>query len=159
MKIAITSQNRQSITGHAGKCRKFWVYNVVDQQITGKQLIELAMAQSFHEVAHALQPSVSHPLDDIQVLITAGLGRGLQNRLLQKGIRAVATSETEPDQAVTAWLAGQLVEIAAESHEGAHHAHSPDDHESQPGIAVKAFVVPAQIGKFKPPERAASQQS
>jgi hypothetical protein len=32
MKIAVTSQNRKTITSHAGKCRKFWVYEVEDAE-------------------------------------------------------------------------------------------------------------------------------
>ncbi len=52
MKIAVTSQNRKTITEHAGKCRKFWVYEVIGQQIHSKQLIELPIDQSFHEHDH-----------------------------------------------------------------------------------------------------------
>lgn len=26
MKIAVASQNRKDITGHTGRCRKFWIY-------------------------------------------------------------------------------------------------------------------------------------
>ncbi|MCX7144523.1 MAG: ArsR family transcriptional regulator [Proteobacteria bacterium] len=28
MTIAVTSQDRKTITGHAGKCRKFWIYDI-----------------------------------------------------------------------------------------------------------------------------------
>ena len=27
MQIAISSQNRKTISGHAGKCRNFWTYS------------------------------------------------------------------------------------------------------------------------------------
>ncbi len=30
MKIAVTSQNRKTITDHAGKCRKFWLFDIDD---------------------------------------------------------------------------------------------------------------------------------
>ena len=151
MKIAVTSQNRKDITGHAGKCRKFWLYDIEHQQVQSKQLIELPLDQSFHEVAHATTASATpHPLDGIQVLIAGGMGQGLQNRLKHKGIRAVATSETQPDQAVAAWLAGTLVEIDPESHEGGDHHHDDDhhhhDHAGHHPTAV--FVAPANIGKF-----------
>jgi predicted Fe-Mo cluster-binding NifX family protein len=52
MKIAITSQNRKTITGHAGKCRKFWVYEIENNQVLGRSLLELPMEQSFHESNH-----------------------------------------------------------------------------------------------------------
>jgi predicted Fe-Mo cluster-binding NifX family protein len=38
MKIAVTSQNRKTITSHAGKCRKFWVYEVEDNVACGKNI-------------------------------------------------------------------------------------------------------------------------
>ena len=117
MKIAVTSQNRKTITSHAGKCRKFWVYEVVDREVKTRNLLELPIEQSFHESNHA----APHPLNVVNVLICGGLGAGLQNRLKQKGILAVATAETDPDQAVAAWLACSLVELAPDAHDGHEH--------------------------------------
>ena len=45
MKIAVTSQNRKTITGHAGKCRKFWIYEIVDKKVVDNTLLELALEQ------------------------------------------------------------------------------------------------------------------
>ena len=121
MIIAVTSQNRKSITGHAGKCRKFWLYEVDQQQVLGKQLLELPLAQSYHESAHtAPDPTVVNPLDAINVLIAGAMGWGLQQRLTRKGIVAVVTPEPDPDLAVAAWLNGTLAEISP-------HAHQADD--------------------------------
>ena len=39
MQIAVTSQNRKTITEHAGKCRKFWIYDVEKGVLTGKRLV------------------------------------------------------------------------------------------------------------------------
>ena len=113
MKIAVTSQNRSSITEHAGKCRKFWVYEVANRQVSGKQLLELPLAQSFHESAHAPDPQAPHPLDGVSLLITASAGVGLKARLRQKGMAVCVTSETDPDHAVAAWLQGTLPEVAS----------------------------------------------
>lgn len=117
MKIAVTSQNRKTITGHAGKCRKFWIYQIEEDRVLGRELLELPMEQSFHESGHA----DAHPLDDVNVLISGGMGQGLRNRLLQQGIQALATSETDPDRAVTAWLQGDLDELPPELNHG--HGH------------------------------------
>lgn len=117
MKIAVTSQNRTSITEHAGKCRKFWVYEVVNRQVTGKQLLELPLAQSFHESAHASEPQEPHPLDGISLLITASAGTGLKARLNQKGMEVSVTTDTDPDHAVAAWLQGTLPMATRESHD------------------------------------------
>jgi predicted Fe-Mo cluster-binding NifX family protein len=125
MKIAIASQNRKTVTGHAGKCRKFWVYQIDGKAITTRELLELPIEQSFHESDHD-QP---HPLDGIDVLICGGIGLGLQNRLKQRAILAVATSETDLDRAVAGWLDGTLPEAEPEDHAHGHshghrHAHT-----------------------------------
>lgn len=107
MKIAVSSQNRKTVTGHAGKCRKFWIYEVADCEVRSKHLLELAIDQTFHE-SHG---STAHPLDGVNVLITAGMGEGLQHRLKQMGIMAVATAETDPERAIADWLNGTLKEL------------------------------------------------
>lgn len=128
MKIAIASQNRKTVTGHAGKCRKFWLYDVEGSEVRGKNLLELPIEQSFHESNHA----APHPLDGVNVLIAGGMGMGLQNRLKQKGILAVSTAETDPDRAVAAWLAGSLIELPPEAHEHDHeHEHGHGHHLTQ----------------------------
>jgi len=128
MKIAVASQNRREITGHTGRCRKFWIYDItVDGDIAGKQLLELAKSQSFHESP----PRAPHPLDDAQVLISGGMGKGMLRRLAAKGIEAVITRDTAPDAAVAALLDGSLQCIAPEAAHHHSHAHGhghPDGH-------------------------------
>ncbi len=119
MKIAVTSQNRRTITEHAGKCRKFWVYDIAQGQVAGKTLLELPLEQSFHQSA----PHAPHPLDGIQVLIAGGMGPGLHHRLAAKGINALTTVETDPDQAVAAYLQGALPAGAEFCGPGDHHHH------------------------------------
>ena len=41
MKIAITSQNQRTVSGHAGKTTRFVVFEVEHKNITDKSLIEL----------------------------------------------------------------------------------------------------------------------
>lgn len=119
MKIAVASQNRKTVTGHAGKCRKFWIHQVEGNQVVGKTLLELPIEQSFHESAH----DAPHPLDDVNVLICGGIGQGLQSRLKQKAIQAVATPETDIERAVAAWLAGELEELPPDAGHGHDHGH------------------------------------
>ena len=114
MKIAVTSQNRRTITQHAGRCRKFWIFTIADQQITDKQLLELPKEQSFHE-SSVHEP---HPLDDIDTLITAGMGSGMVRRLARKGIKGLVTKEGDPEMAVALYLKGQLVAQESSPHEG-----------------------------------------
>jgi predicted Fe-Mo cluster-binding NifX family protein len=135
-KIAVASQNRKTVTGHAGKCRKFWIYEVEEDAVETRHLLELPIEQSFHE-SHSAAP---HPLDEVDVLIAGGMGQGLQGRLKQKGIRAVATAETDPDRAVAAWLAGSLVELPPGEHDDHDHGHG----RSVPLAALSADALISQ---------------
>jgi predicted Fe-Mo cluster-binding NifX family protein len=47
MKIAVASQNRHQITEHAGRCRKFWIYEISHDAVTRKELLELPKEQSY----------------------------------------------------------------------------------------------------------------
>lgn len=125
MKIAIASQNRREITEHAGKCRKFWIYEISDNQIGKKTLLELPKEQSFHDSS----PHDPHPLDNVQVLIAGSMGIGLQRRLGNQGIEAIVTSETEPDKAVTDYLEGTLEQLSPHHHSSSHeHLHGKEHH-------------------------------
>lgn len=101
MKIAVTSQNRKTVTEHAGRCRRFWIYTLEEGQITDKQLLELSKEESFHES----RGDGPHPLDGVDILVTRGMGGGLAQRLARRQIRLEVTEQTDPDQAVQACLA------------------------------------------------------
>jgi len=110
MKIAVTSQNRIQITEHAGHCQHFWIYQVVNQLITQKTLVDVASDQTFHKFASKIP---AH-LQDVQVLIAGGMGASLTQRLARHGIAGLVTAETQPDAAVSAYLTGTLATIAPE---------------------------------------------
>ena len=112
--IAVSSQNRKTVTEHAGKCRKFWVFDILHGQVTGKNLLELPI----EETLHAATAGQAHALDEVSVLITAGMGGGLQQRLKQRGILGVVTAQTDLDQAVADFLAGKIEPFAASSCSG-----------------------------------------
>lgn len=114
MKIAVTSQDRLTVTGHAGRCQRFWVYEVEGGQVGRRALLEVPPAETFHESHHAGPPGLA----GLAALITGGLGAGLAARLRQ-GVAAVVTSESDPDRAVARYLDGSLPRL--EPHAG--HGH------------------------------------
>jgi predicted Fe-Mo cluster-binding NifX family protein len=104
MKIAVASQNRRQVTGHTGRCRRFWFYDIENGQVRNKVLLELPKEQSLHESSR----HKSHPLHAADVLISAGMGRGLVQRVALWGAKAIVTPEADPDVAVAKYLAGTL---------------------------------------------------
>lgn len=117
MKIAVTSQNRKSVTEHAGRCRKFWIFEILDKKIVNKNLLELPKEQAFHDSS----PHDAHPLDVVDVLIAGSMGKGLRRRLERKGITAIITQEKDPQTAVLSYLDGSLKIEQPHHHDG--HSH------------------------------------
>lgn len=117
MKIAVTSQNRKTITEHAGRCRKFWIFTIQDDAIIEKTLLELPKEQSFHDSSN----HAPHPLDDVDLLIVGSMGQGLGRRLARKGIKSAITKESDPETAVSLYLKGELkIEELTELHDHSH---------------------------------------
>lgn len=101
MTIGVSSQNRRTVTSHAGRCRRFWVYEVVDGRIASRHLLDLAKGQSLHATA----PEVTPALGQLEVLLVGGMGPGLSQRLAARGIHVYVSTETDPAAAVIAFLA------------------------------------------------------
>jgi predicted Fe-Mo cluster-binding NifX family protein len=119
MKIAISSQNQKTITGHAGKASRFLVYTVETEskEIIEKELVELQKEDILHNRFHeSPDPWAPHPIFDVDVVITAGAGPGFVNRLALQNTRVVITSETDPDLAVVKLMDDTLPQIAPEHH-------------------------------------------
>lgn len=109
MKIAVTSQNFRTITGHAGKTRRFLVFEADGADVRELERLDLPKEQSFHE----LHGDAPHPIDGVDVLVTASCGDHFVTRLARRGIRVVATGETDPAIAALLVSTGQPLPPAA----------------------------------------------
>jgi predicted Fe-Mo cluster-binding NifX family protein len=118
MRIAITSQNFRTITSHAGKARRFIVYEAdsTTGTIEEQERLDLPPELSIHEYHGA-----DHPLFklNIQALITRSAGQGFVQRLAQRGITVHVTGETDPAVAVAQLATGQPL-AAPQPEEGEH---------------------------------------
>ncbi len=100
MKIAITSQNRRKVTAHAGRCRRFWLFDVENGQLCGRELLELDKT----ETLHAVGPAIPRALQSVDVLISSGMCENLLTRLNRHGIEALTTQAEDPDEALRSFL-------------------------------------------------------
>ena len=117
MRIAVTSQNFRSVTGHAGRARRFIVFEAAAGAPAREvERLDLDAAMAIH----GFDPRARHPLDDMDVLITGGAGEGFVRHMTARGVRVVATGETDPALAVAAFLAGRVQSASA----GCSHDHS-----------------------------------
>lgn len=123
MRIAVTSQNFRSITSHAGKSRRFIVYEWTgDAPPVEVQRLDLPKGMALHDYHGDDHPLFGLGLDAI---VTGGAGEGFLQRMGRRGIQVLATSETDIDAVLTALAAGQPLPAAA-PHEHDHdhdHAH------------------------------------
>jgi predicted Fe-Mo cluster-binding NifX family protein len=117
MKIAVGSQNRKSVTEHAGRTRRFTMWETTPgAEPSHVKWIELPKELAFQEF-HGSGP---HPLDEVDVLIVGGAGAGFVRRLADRGVAVVQTSETDPEKAVRDYLTGTLAPATEHSHGGDH---------------------------------------
>jgi predicted Fe-Mo cluster-binding NifX family protein len=102
MKIAVTSQNFRTVIGHAGRARRFLIYDVQP----GAEPVEVARLdlpaeQSFHETGGA----GSHPIDGCAVLLSAGFASHFAQVMAARGIQAATTDKEDPIEAIKDFLA------------------------------------------------------
>jgi len=103
MKIGVTSQNFRTITGHAGKTRRFLIYTQNEEgEWQESERLNLPKEMSMHEFR-----GDNHPIEVVDVLITAGCGQGFVHRMQSLGIQVVTTSEPDPLFAVTHFASGE----------------------------------------------------
>jgi predicted Fe-Mo cluster-binding NifX family protein len=96
MIVGVTSQNFRSITGHAGKCRRFLVYAVSDDgHWQAQDRLDLPKEMSLHAY-----PGDDHPAYALDVIITAGCGERFIQRMQEHGVAVLTTAETDPISAL-----------------------------------------------------------
>ena len=126
MRIAVTFENGQ-IFQHFGHTEEFKVFEVEDGKVVRSEII------GSNGSGHGALASL---LNDrgIDVLICGGIGGGAQRALSERGIELCAGQSGNVDEAVEAYLRGELINTGAncDHHHGADHDcgdHGCGDHD------------------------------
>ncbi len=157
MKIAVTSQNFRTVTGHAGRARRFLVYDVPPN---GEPVLADRLDLPKDMAMHDFHGDGPHPLDGADVVLSEGFGDGFAQRMAKRGIAVATTAETDPLAAVKAYIARVPGEAAATAtcgcghgpsheghgHEGHGHAHGRHGHHHQ-GARVRASEAAEEKGR------------
>ena len=112
MKIAVTYDNG-NVFQHFGRTENFKVYEVEDNQVVSSEVI--GSNGTGHGALAGLLAG-----EGIDVLICGGIGGGAQAALEDTGITMIAGAEGNTDEAVEAYLRGELVSTGSNCH---HHDH------------------------------------
>ena len=104
MKIAISSEDGVSVSGHAGQARRWLLFQAEPgQEPDPPKCIELARDQVFHHFAGG-KP---HPLDGVNVIVATSAGDGFLRRMRKLGVEVVLTSQEDTALVVEGVLTGQ----------------------------------------------------
>ena len=116
MKIAVTYDNG-NVFQHFGRTEFFKVYDVEDNKVISSEVI------GSNGVGHG---ALAGLLSDrsVDVLICGGIGGGAQQALADAGVELIAGAEGDTDQAVEAYLKGELISTGA----NCDHHHHEDGH-------------------------------
>ena len=114
MRIAVTYDNG-NVFQHFGHTETFKVYEVEDGRVTGAEVI------GSNGTGHG---ALAGLLNDrgVDVLICGGIGGGAQSALAERGIELCAGASGSADEAVEAYLRGELI------NSGANCDHHSEDH-------------------------------
>jgi len=105
-KIGVTSQNFRTITGHAGKTRRFIVFGVVKgNEVTELERLDLPKNMAIDQ----LPASTPHPLDELDALITSCCGTGFIGQMEERGVQVFQTSASDPLLAALSLAAGEVL--------------------------------------------------
>ncbi len=146
MRIAVTYENGD-IFQHFGHTEEFKVYEVEDGRIVSSEII--GSNGSGHGALAGL-------LNDrgIDVLICGGVGGGAQAALSERGIELCAGAEGNADEAVEAYLRGELENTGANCDHhgegqscGEHSCGDHDDHGCHGGCSSKSSIEGKNVGK------------
>ena len=105
MKIAVTYDNG-NVFQHFGRTEQFKVYEVEDNKVVSSEVI--GSDGTGHGALAGLLAG-----QDVDVLICGGIGGGAQAALAEAGVELCAGAEGNTDEAVEAYLRGELVSTGA----------------------------------------------
>ena len=121
MKIAVTYDNG-NIFQHFGKTEFFKVYEVENNQVVSSEVI--GSNGTGHGALAGLLAEQS-----VDVLICGGIGGGAQSALAEAGVTLCAGAQGNTDEAVEAYLKGELISTGANCDHHHEEGHSCGSHE------------------------------
>jgi len=124
MKIAVVTDDHQTISAHFGRAIYYEVFTITDRKIIQREVIQKPSHNQFasepHDepgYAHGMGPAAEsrhsrmfEPILDCQVLMARGMGQGAYDGLKQAGIQPIVTDIPEIEPAVKAYIEGHLMD-------------------------------------------------
>lgn len=121
MKIAVVSNDQNTVSQHFGRSKYFIIYEVENGEVKN---VEIRQRHVIHHSHHEQGGFYGHhhnsndhdamiaEMSDCQVLIAGGMGYGAYNRIIFHGINVLITDEKDAKLAVEKFLKGTLINLA-----------------------------------------------
>ncbi len=120
MKIAVAYDNG-NIFQHFGRTESFKLYEVEDNTVISSEVI------GSNGIGHGALAGLLAE-QNVDVLICGGIGEGAQSALTEAGVELCSGAEGNADEAVEAYLKGELVSTGANCDHHHEEGHSCGDH-------------------------------
>ncbi|MBD3409193.1 MAG: iron-molybdenum cofactor biosynthesis protein [Ignavibacteriales bacterium] len=127
MRIAIASDDGIKIAGHFGRARGFVYADVEDGEVKNREFKanDITGHAQGHTHGHAHGQHSHAPiiaaLEGVDAVISRGMGRRIYDDLMAAGKRALITEEVEVDNAVAAYVKGDLEDFPERGCHQSHH--------------------------------------
>ncbi len=136
MKIAVITDNGQTISAHFGRAGKCAVIEVEDGQVLGQELRNMPAhgggghdhdhdhdhdhnhhdhGESHHHGQHRFHEKLA-VMADCQVVLCRGMGNPAYEKLVQAGLKPILTDIVDVETAVQAYLAGTIIDNPRRRH-------------------------------------------
>jgi predicted Fe-Mo cluster-binding NifX family protein len=130
MKIAVATEQGKIISDHFGRSPYFAIFEIENGKIINQSMRQNTFTGHFrgHHEGHMHgerhhgtgaphdHDSVAEGLGDCSVVISHGMGRKAWEDLRARGIEMIVTDETEVNEAVRRYLAGELQDRVEKLH-------------------------------------------
>ncbi len=107
--VAITSQNKKTVTKHAGKCLNFLIYTIEDDKITNKKVIELQADEILkNTIQEDRKIDSNNWLFDVNILLTGSMGNSAKEYFARQNVAAFIIKEKDPEITIEKLIDGTL---------------------------------------------------
>ncbi len=109
MKIAISTKDYTTVSGHAGQTRHWLVYDLSDYRAETQLPVPQRVELNKEQLLHTFDDVDAHPLDGIDVVVTASAGDGFIRHMQKRGADVLLTSASDPADAIARLAAGEAL--------------------------------------------------
>ncbi len=115
--VAVTSQNKKTVTNHAGRCTNYTIFTIENDKISDTRMVELkdneTLRFTFHDDENTNPKNL---LFDVDILLSGSIGKGVIEKLTTQNVAAYIIKEKDPTLAVEKLINGTLEAFAPISH-------------------------------------------